>query len=181
MANFKINKIRDYFNVSRNNLEKDKFKCACCKRKTSLANAKLAYIHSDVWNGHQGVSIYAYRLCPDCKKEKDIKDNRWEVRHDKLLKLLGVSSIIWGIIFGIGLIITFISIGNDDGKTADLIAPLIGEWLILPFGIMIIGIVSFGIYYLLISIKSFFIAEDGIDFNEALKGNAVHWYINYYK
>lgn len=180
MSNYNKSNIEKYLKFQKQNLGNSNCQCACCHKSMIISEAQLAFPYWEKKIGKYGEyheDIYAYRVCSQCKKKIEQKQSINEVKTDNRLKYLGLAAIIWGCVLGMGLLSTFVLIGTDNSKVADEISPFLGLWLLLPIPIMIIGIIGVvGYVYIYEPIKSKLIPNDGIDFDEALRLNAVHWY-----
>ena len=183
MGNYSNKKKAQYALLRKQESNNTNCRCAICHNPLLIQDAKLAHNYSEkrIGNGREYYEqIYAYRVCPHCKKKIDAKTSNDEKKSDKRMKYLGLATIIWGYVLGLGYLSTFILIGTDNGKVADVISPFLGLWLFLPIPIMVISIIGVVVYacvYLPITTK--LKPRDGIDFDEALRLNAVHWYTKY--
>lgn len=183
MANYNKNNKDNYLSLRKQNVGNSNCQCAICRKAMLVSEAQLVFPYREKRIGKYGEyseDIYAYRVCSQCKKEIERKKSINETKSDKRLKYIGILAVIWGVVYGLGQLLAFTSIGSDNGKTADALATFLGFWLFLPIPIMILSIVGVVCYvYVYIPIMSKLKPKDGIDFDEALRLNAVHWYAKY--
>ena len=180
MSNYNKKNKDKYLTLRKQNIDNFKCQCACCHKSMIISEAQLAFPYREKRVGKYGEyseDIYAYRVCLQCKKEIGKKQSINEAKSDKRLKYIGILAIIWGVIYGLGQLLVITSIGSDNGKTADVLATVLGFWLFLPIPIMLLSIIGIVCYvYVYEPITSKTKPKDGIDFDEALRINAVHWY-----
>lgn len=180
MSNYNEKNKYKYLILRKQNIGNSDCQCACCHKSMVISEAQLAFPYREKRVGKFGEyseDIYAYRVCLQCKKEIEKKQSINEVKSDKRLKYIGILAVIWGVIYGLGQLLVFISIGADNGKTADVLGTFLGLWLFLPIPLMILSIIGIVCYvYIYEPIMSKIKPRDGIDFDEALLINAVHWY-----
>ena len=181
MSNYSKESKDKYLALQKQNFGNPNCQCACCHKSMAISESQLAFPYREKRIGKHGgeysEDIYAYRVCPQCKKEIEHKESVNETKSDKRLKYLGFSAIIYACVYGLGQLLLFLTSGMIDGKTSDAIATFLGLWLFLPIPIMILSIVGVVCYiYIYDPIMSRLKPKDGIDFDEALRLNAVHWY-----
>ncbi len=191
MSDFNNKKMIEYSIIRKKNSDNQFFQCPYCHQSFLVQDAQLVYTHYDKIEGVKAdysnvmTPVYAYRICSDCKNKKDAKEARNEIRHDKFLKYIGISAWVWGIVLLIGIAFAIfsrifsITINDDIG---DAIMTFYSFWFAMPIPITVLVVIFFviaaiyGNIYLPIKSKIKPMPKDGIDFDEALSRNAVHWY-----